>query len=255
MRIEKLHSKKLVKFLKHHKIGTIEQLKAALGTSANITVYRKLKEVPYHTSYSHRGRYYTLDEVARFDDKGLWSYRDVCFSMYGNLLSTAEVLVKESEAGYFASEFEHIVNVEVKEALLKLVRQRRITRTKVFDLYLYCATSREKIQEQLLARKIQQAEPRLTRGVVDSEILPDELKAAIVLFFSLLDEKQRRLYAGLESLKWGHGGDCKIAGFFSLDVGTVAKGRRDLLAQDVERERIRKAGGGRKSVKKKRLRS
>ena len=34
-----------------------------------------------------------------------------------------------------------------------------------------------------------------------------ELQAAIILFFSVLDEKQRRLYAGLESQKFGHGGD------------------------------------------------
>ena len=90
----------------------------------------------------------------------------------------------------------------------------------------------------------------MTRSVVAGEILPDELKAAIVLFFSVLDEKQRRLYAGLESFKWGHGGDRKIADLLGLDVGTVAKGRRDLLTQDVERERVRKVGGGRKSVKK-----
>ena len=81
MRTEKHHSKKLVRFLKHNKIGTIEQLKAVLGTNVNITVYRKLKEVSYHTSYSHRGRYYTLDEVVRFDDNGLWFYHDVRFSI------------------------------------------------------------------------------------------------------------------------------------------------------------------------------
>jgi hypothetical protein len=43
------------------------------------------------------------------------------------------------------------------------------------------------------------------------ELLSDELKAAIILFFSLLDEKQRRLFAGLESAKMGHGGDYKMA--------------------------------------------
>ena len=37
--------------------------------------------------------------------------------------------------------------------------------------------------------------------------MPDQLRAAIVLFASLLDERQRRLYAGLESLKCGWGGD------------------------------------------------
>ncbi len=250
MRTTTLHGEELVKLLKRNKTATIDELKAALGTCVNLTVYRKLRAVSYHTSYSHRGRYYTLDEIACFDDQGIWSYRDVRFSMYGNLLATAEVFVRRSEAGYYAGELEHILNVGVKEALLKLVRQGRITRRKVFGLYLYCTTSRDGVQDQLFARQIQEAEPSLTRSVVASEILPDELKAAIVLFFSLLNEKQRRLYAGLESLKWGHGGDRKIADFLGLDVGTVGKGRGDLLAQDVERDRIRRAGGGRKSIKK-----
>jgi hypothetical protein len=35
----------------------------------------------------------------------------------------------------------------------------------------------------------------------------------------------------------------------------VARGRRELLARDVEVERIRKAGGGRKPLEKKRRRS
>ena len=73
MRTTNFYSKELVKLLKRKKIATINELKAALGTDVNITVYRKLKDVSYRTSYSHRGRYYTLDEIARFDDKGLWS--------------------------------------------------------------------------------------------------------------------------------------------------------------------------------------
>ena len=250
MRSSSFHIKDLVVLLRHDRIATIEELKSALGTDVAITVYRKLKELSYHTSYSHRGRYYTLDEVARFDDKGLWSHRDVRFSKYGNLMATAEAFVKQSEAGYYSGELEHVLHVGVKGPLLKLSRQGRITRKRVSGLYLYCATSRDRIQEQLLARQIQEAEPRLSRSVVASEILPDELKAAIVLFFSVLNEKQRRLYAGLESFKWGHGGDRKIAELLRLDVGTVAKGRRDLLTQDVERERVRKVGAGRRSVKK-----
>ena len=81
--------------------------------------------------------------------------------------------------------------------------------------------------------------------------MPDELRAAIVLFFSLLDEQQRRLYAGLESLKSGRGGDAQIAELLGLDVGTVTRGRRALLEQDVEIDRVRRAGGGRKRVEKK----
>jgi len=70
----------------------------------------------------------------------------------------------------------------------------------------------------------------------------------------MLDEKGRRLYAGLEALKTGRGGDARIAALLGLDVGTVARGRRELLHQDIEVERIRKAGGGRKAVEKKRPR-
>ena len=80
----------------------------------------------------------------------------------------------------------------------------------------------------------------------------DELRAAIVLFASLLDEQQRRLYAGLESLQLG--GDRQIAELLDLDPHTVAKGRRQLLAQDVEVGRVRGVGGGRKPVEKKRPR-
>ena len=39
----------------------------------------------------------------------------------------------------------------------------------------------------------------------------EELRAAIVLFASLLEERQRHLFAGLEALKCGWGGDRRIA--------------------------------------------
>lgn len=63
--------------LRKQKIATLPELMAALGTAAKRTVFRKLAELPYRTSYSHRGGYYTLDEVAEFDGNGLWGYDDV----------------------------------------------------------------------------------------------------------------------------------------------------------------------------------
>ena len=78
-----------------------------------------------------------------------------------------------------------------------------------------------------------------------------ELKAAILLFYSLLDERQRRLYAGLEAHKLGHGGDRKLAEFLGLDLHTVARGRRELLAGQIDGRRIPRPGGGRKPAEKK----
>src|ERR1035441_3351292 len=53
-------SDELRSLLLHSKIATLDELKQALGTSVDVTVFRKLKPLDYLTSYSHRGRYYTL---------------------------------------------------------------------------------------------------------------------------------------------------------------------------------------------------
>ena len=80
--------------------------------------------------------------------------------------------------------------------------------------------------------------------------MPEELRAAIVLFASLLDERQRRLFAGLEALKCGWGGDRRIARLLGIDPSTVASGRRQLVERDVELDRVRRAGGGRRPTEK-----
>lgn len=252
MRTESFQAEKLAKLLRKRKVATIAELKSALGTTVDVTVTRKLKELGYRTSYSHGGSYYTLDEIAEFDELGLWTCRDVRFSIHGTLVSTLEWFVENSEAGYFASELESMLDVSVKETLLYLVKKRRISREKISGLFLYCSRDSASKKQQVLTRKTLETRPSLAGGVALGRVVPDELKAAIILFFTLLDEKQRRLYAGLESLKFGHGGDRKIAELLGIDLGTVARGRQQLFARDVEVERVRKSGGGRKALEKKR---
>ena len=144
------------------------------------------------------------------------------FSRRGTLLASAQALVEEAEAGYFSTELESLLHVEVKGCLLKLVREQRIAREKLFGRCLYCSASAPRRKDQIAARRIWEAEPALGGPLLEPEIMPDELTAAIILFFTLLDEKQRRLYAGLEALKLGHGGDRRVAELLGLDVGTVA---------------------------------
>jgi len=239
-------------FLRQHKIATLDELKAVLGAAVDSTVFRKLAELSSRTSYSHRGKYYALDEIARFDELGLWSFRSVFFSEHGTLLRSCEVLVNESDAGYATDELENVLHVGVKDPLRKLARQGRIFREKLAGRFVHFAIEGSVRREQIRARQVWDAHPSALSFGAGLRVVPDELKAAIVLFFSLLDERQRRLYAGLESMKLGHGGDRRIADLLGLDPGTVAKGRRQLLSQDVEIERVRRDGGGRKPLEKKR---
>jgi hypothetical protein len=85
----------------------------------------------------------------------------------------------------------------------------------------------------------------------EPDMLMNELKASLVLFFSLLDEQQRRIFAGLESLKHGYGGDRLIAGIFGVTEKTVARGRGELLDKKILFDSIRETGGGRKAAQKK----
>ncbi len=232
MRTPSFFADPLRRFLRSNKIATLPELKQTLGTDVDTTVFRKLKELSYRSSYSHRGRYYTLAEIPQFDPQGLWSFHDVWFSRWGNLVTTVESLVSDAPQGYFA----------------KLVEQRRIARQQVDTLFLYCSRDAALRRRQVLARPALSEIP----GSASAEVSPEELQASLVLFSSLLDEQQRRLYAGLESLKFGRGGDQKLAELLQLDAHTVARGRKQLLAQQVEWDRVRKLGGGRKPVEKKR---
>ena len=232
-------------------IATLGDLKTELGTSSTMTVFRKLKELGYLTSYSHRGKYYTLRDIPHFDELGLWSSGSVWFSISGNLLETTCRFVDETEAGFTAAELQRLLHVGVKEPLLKLYRQKRIDRQEVDGEYVYLSREKGRKRNQRLTREGRMVPVEIGHSPL-REALSQELNAAIILFFSLLDEKQRRLYAGLESHKIGHGGDRKVAQVLALDVHTVARGRHELFASDVERERVRKEGGGRKRVEKKR---
>lgn len=241
----------LQRLFERRQIASLPELKSALGTAVAMSVFRKLAAMSYLTSYSHRGAYYTLPSIARFDAQGLWSCRDIWFSRHGTLLETLVAWVGEAPEGYFASELEALLHVPVKDPLRTLVERGRLSRHALDERWLYCAKDRARQREQRLARQAQIETFALAQWSGVSVTESAELKAAVVLFYSLLDERQRRLFAGLESFKYGHGGDTLLAGLLGLDPDTVARGRRELLSGEVQHGRIRAAGGGRPRAEKK----
>ena len=228
-------SDKLQRLFQRRRIATLPELKSALGTDVDLTVFRKLAPLSYLTSYSHRGAYYTLPSIAQFDAQGLWHCQDAWFSRHGTLLDSLVVWVTGAPVGYWVSELEVLLHVPVKDPLRTLVERRRLSRHTLENRWLYCARDRARQQEQRLARQTQ------------IQTLPLAQPADLTLI-----QAQRRLFAGLESFKCGHGGDALLAELFGLDPDTVARGRRELLTGEVQRQRLRAPGGGRPRVEKKR---
>ena len=256
MNTPKYQLQTLKRFFDKHKIATLDQLREALGNPARCTVFRKLGDLHYMSSYSHRGKYYTLKSIARFTNQGLWSFRSVWFSRFGNLLQTSEAFVNHSDAGYSAAELKDIVQVKTKHALSQLVRDGRLQRERFDSIYVYLSAQKDVAIQQIKARKALLKKSPASLIVSNPDLATEEAKALLVLFCSMLNEKQRRLYAGLESLKLGHGGDAHIASLLGMDPHTVAKGRKELMEADlVAASRLRAPGAGRPSQEKKRRKS
>lgn len=248
MRTAEFSAQDLERVLKERTVCTFEQLADALGTHSRMTVFRKLGVLPYLTSYSHRGKYYALRSACQFDVSGLWGHRGIWFSTDGTLLDTSKRFVEQAPAGYAAGELTNALHVETRQTLLHLVQRQLIERERISGAFVYFAWDQAQRQRQISARgRI----ARVAVGGVSEEVLAHEVKAAIILFFGLLDERQRRLFAGLEALKTGRGGDARVAALLGVDPHTVAKGRIELLGEDIDPTRIRRPGGGRRAAEKK----
>ena len=241
----------LLSLLKKQKIATISELKEALGSDCSMTIFRKLRELEYITSCSHAGKFYSLRRIARFNHMGLWIFNSVLFSYYGTLWETLKALIEKSNNGYTAAELEKLLSVKPNGPLIELIGRKEVRREKISGAYVYFSKNDTERKKQELVRKESMGYLESIRFVPD--VLLNEIKAAIILFYSMLDEKQRRLYAGLESLRVGHGGDRQVAKLLALNEKSVAKGRKELLSGEIAIDSTRRKGGGRKTIQKKSL--
>lgn len=235
--------KQLITAFKSKIVLTLEDFKDILQTSSRMTIYRKLKTLQYSTSYSHSGRYYTLNEFANYNRKGIWSYHKIYFSKFGTLKNTVLISISKSPNGFTSNELEKHLNVPVLNTLTGLYKNGTIKREQIGIHFVYLST--EHGEEQIDNRK-----KAIVKNITYSPGSTQASDELFTLFFSTLNEKQRRLFAGYESIKLGYGGDKAIALKTGLNRKTVSQGRRELLNKDINIDRIREQGAGRPSLKK-----
>ena len=170
MRPTQFSAETVVALLRKQTVASLTDVMAAFGPRVSRrTAFRKLKDLHARTSYSHRGGYYTLDELADFDEHGLWTFAGVRFSRAGTLVATAEAFVNHAEAGHFVDELDNLLGVGTQDALRKLVGDGRLTRHKLAGHFLYCATDHAHQTHQLRARRLLMATPGLGRPLPDAE--------------------------------------------------------------------------------------
>jgi len=239
----------MLALLRERQVATLAELKTALGTDATMTVFRRLRARGYVSSYTHRGKYYALSEGLRFDSLGLWHCADVYFSQHGTLAATAEFVVGKSKAGCTARELSDMLHADCRNVLRQAFVAGRLSRRRVGGAYVYFSAVPAAGDKQLRQRRKLIVSERSIESSGEGKAgkcASAELRQAAACFVGVLNEQQRRLFAGLESLRVGRGGDRRAAELVGVDVHTVARGRRELLSGDVMATRVRRPGGGRK---------
>lgn len=243
--------KQMIKdFLSKVKVATLDEIKNHINNDVTMTIMRKLNELSYFSSITHRGKYYTLETIPKFSKQGLWNYKSIYFSKYGTLKNTCQNFINKSQSGYSIKELDKLLTVSVRLSVHNLHKEKKLYRSTYNGEYVYFSIEKRIRNQQVIIREAQSSNMVFTIGRLSTQVITDELKAAIILFYSTLDEKQRRLYAGLESVKIGHGGDKLIGQLLNINQETVSKGRRELTMGDFEKQNTRKSGSGRPSVKK-----
>jgi len=120
------------------KVMTLQELVDQMMVS-EITVRRKLKKAGAITSFNKNGKYYTLPHIPDFDLNGLWNYKEIRFSIYGNLKQTIIQLVNKSTNGMHAETIGELINYLPHSLMNQLCKNALIQREKIEGKYMYFA--------------------------------------------------------------------------------------------------------------------
>ena len=162
----------VIRSFKKQKVVTIDQLASWLSCSV-VTARRRLKALSAYTSYNRNGRYYTLPEIAQFDDIGLWRYQGAFFSTHGNLKQTLVHLVTHSEQGLSSTELGEMLGLQPRSFLSHFRDHPAIYRENMMGRWIWFAAD-PGIREQ-------QMQARLSKGDAKASLMPSDIEAVMIL--------------------------------------------------------------------------
>jgi len=176
-------------FLKKNVLD-IQDVMNAVNATSRMTAYRYLKKLDYFSSYTHARQFYTLKSIPEFDKDGLWHYGEIGFSKYGTLTDTIIHLVNDSKNGKTNSDLEKQQRIYVQNALLSLVRSKKIKREEENGKYVYFSSDLEIYSKQIEKRNKVGSRKRLPDFIV-AEILIEAIRS--LMGIPQIDEVLTRL--------------------------------------------------------------
>lgn len=128
----------LLRRWRRKKVITLPELMKELHRSLR-TVRRRLKAWGALASFNYNSRFYTLPELPRFDEHGLWFHRAMGFSRHGHLPQTIVALVRQAPGGLSAAELGQRLRLDPRSFLWHFHEHPDLQREKHQGHYVYFA--------------------------------------------------------------------------------------------------------------------
>ncbi len=145
--------KALRTLFERHRVADLETLFGILNTRSRMSVFRRLSDAGYVSSYTHTGSYYTLADIPEFDEYGLWFHQGVGFAKAGTLKGALGDDIPSAAAGRTHGELERLFRTRLHNTLHSLVRDDLIGRERFRGRHLYVSSVATRSAEQLAQRE------------------------------------------------------------------------------------------------------
>lgn len=166
------HVKNTLKEFHTKKVMTVEQIARTLNRSIP-TARNNLKRWGAITSYDKNGRYYVLPDILKFDSCGLWSYKSIHFSKYGNLKNTLINIIENSSSGLDGITIGKLLGLDPRSFLSHFGKLCNLRRKKISGRFIYFSSEKIKFT--------QQEHKRLKMSEQQGSPLPDSVGIVILV--------------------------------------------------------------------------
>jgi hypothetical protein len=129
------------------KVFTLDDIVRFLNRSKR-TVQRRIEHFKPFRSYNFNGQYFVLRDIPVFDQFGIWEFKQILFSRYGNLKDTFLQVVHQSPAGLNAIEISEIMHLNAHTFLSHFKEDPTLCRERHKGAYLYFSTDSKRYWEQ-----------------------------------------------------------------------------------------------------------
>jgi hypothetical protein len=162
----------LQKLFQKTKVVTLVVLLKTINSTSRVTIFRHLKNLGYHSSFSHSGKYYTLKNIPRFDKNGIWFHKNVGFARDRSLSAAILRLVEVSKYGMTHGDLKSLLRIDVFNTLTQMVDRKVIRREKMDNGRFFYVSMGAKVGDKQFKRRIK---------TMRSDFFPTDAEAVLIL--------------------------------------------------------------------------